>query len=129
MSELEILVKLLELFGLPLVAARILSVLLMEGRPLSLEELSRRTGYVKSHVSTALRYLEEKLLIERIYGKRRKLIIRLREGALRDLVREHIERIKTSIHEVLEAIQRRGGPEEAVRELLRILEELESKKR
>ncbi len=119
-------VRFLVLIGLPLVAARILSVLIMEGRPLSLDELSRKTGYVKSHISTTLKYLEEKLVIEKIYGKRKKLMVKLKEGALKNLLMDHIEKLKNHINEIIEYMSYSEKRIDAIiRDLSDVLEKLE----
>ncbi len=53
----KILAGFLTMLGLPMAAAAALAVLLVEGVPLGLSELSRKTGYAKSHLSQYLRTL------------------------------------------------------------------------
>ncbi len=90
-------VKFLKMLGLPIASAIVLAVLLLESRPLSLDDLRRRTGYAKSHLSSSLRLLEEKLLIERIIGPRRRVLFRVRRDALVRLLHEHLSELREGI--------------------------------
>jgi DNA-binding transcriptional regulator GbsR (MarR family) len=57
--------------GLPAAAAAALAVLIVEGVPMGLSEISRRTGYSKGHLSVYLRTLSSRGLVERINVGRR----------------------------------------------------------
>lgn len=94
--------RLMMLLGLPPVATAIIATLLAEGRPLTLSELAEKTGYAKSHLSSALRILEEKLLVELKRGKRRSLLVSLRPGALEKAVIDHIREIRENLKAILD---------------------------
>ncbi len=99
MVGVEALASLLTLLRLPKVAALVLSVLLIESRPMSLSEISIATGYAKSHLSSALKLLESSSLVERVvYGK--KVLFKPRKKALENLVRKHMEDISRSLGNV-----------------------------
>jgi len=88
------LVNLLTMLRLPFAAALVLSTLIRKGRPLALNELAEATGYAKSHLSSALRLLEEKCLIERIRVRGRKYLFRAKSGSVISLLREHLGEIR-----------------------------------
>ncbi len=98
-------IKLLRLLGLPLAAATALAVLLLESRPLSLSELSKKTGYAKSHLSNAVRLLEEKLLIERIVLPRKKVLFKAKKEALIKLLRNHLAELRNSLQNVIDNVK------------------------
>lgn len=93
--------RLLKLLGLPTSAAVILTVLLLEVKPMSLSELSRKTGYAKGHLSTSLRLLEEKSLIERITTRGRKVLFDVKTGAISRLVREYLNRLYSNLQDTI----------------------------
>ncbi len=98
-------IKLLKMLGLPIAAAVILTVLLIESKPMSLDDLRRKTGYAKSHLSSSLRLLEEKLLIERIIGPRRRVWFCVKRDALLKLLREHFSELKDYLHSVISELE------------------------
>ncbi len=100
-------IKLLRLLGLPLAAASALTVLLLESRPLSLSELSKKTGYAKSHLSNAIRLLEEKLLIERIVLPKKKVLFKAEKRALIKLLRNHLAELRSSLQNVIDNVKAR----------------------
>jgi len=87
--------------GLPAAAAAILATLLIESKPMDLDELSSKTGYAKSHLSSMLRLLEEKLLIEKIPGKSRKVYFKAKRDALTKIIHQHLRRIRNSLRDTL----------------------------
>ena len=99
-------VSLLVFLGLPNVAATALAVLLTASEPLTLTELSNRTGYAKSHLSTHLRYLARSGLVE--YVRRHgKAFYKARKDALLDLIHKHLKDLKHHLdyinHEIRDA--------------------------
>ena len=94
------LIKLFRCIGLSNVAAHVLSTLLLENKPLSLDELSDKSGYAKSHISSALTLLENMVLIEKIHGKRRKLLVKVNENIIRRLLKEHLVKLKKILHRI-----------------------------
>lgn len=93
--------RLLKMLGLPTSAALAFAVLLLEVRPMSLDELCERTGYAKSHLSTSLRLLEEKLLTRRVFGRGRKVFFTVKKDALKMLLQEHLARLHSNISDVI----------------------------
>jgi len=100
----DALVSLLTTLRLPIAAAMALSVLLRSGRPMALSELSEATGYAKGHLSTVLRLLEEKSLVERVRVSGRKLLFRARVEGLRALLKEHLNELKAYLRSVAEEL-------------------------
>jgi len=100
------LAKLLQLTGLSATAALILAILIVEGRPLSLKELSEKTGYAKGHLSSILQFLESRKLVERVYEKRRKLLVKVKERAVSNLLREHLSTLREIIQEIILEIKK-----------------------
>jgi len=94
--SLDAIASFLMRLDLPRVASLTLATLLMASEPLTLTELSERTGYAKSHISYALRLLERASLIERIASGRQ---VRFRAGgeALERAIRRHITDLRTSV--------------------------------
>ncbi|MCD6301379.1 MAG: helix-turn-helix domain-containing protein [Staphylothermus sp.] len=86
-------VGLLVFLGLPSVAASALAVLITASKPLTLTELSNRTGYAKSHLSTHLRYLARTGLVEYI-RKHGRAFYRARKDALLNLIHKHLKELK-----------------------------------
>lgn len=80
------LIQLFSFLGLPPVAATALAVLVMEARALSLSELSQKTGYAKSHLSTHLKHLAVNGYVEAVKTKRRILYRVDKNGVLRHLL-------------------------------------------
>ncbi len=101
---MDTLVNLLITLRLPVAAAIALSTLLRSGRPMALSELSEATGYAKGHLSTVLRLLEEKSLVERIRVSGRKLLFQARVEGLRTLLREHISELKAYLRSIAEEL-------------------------
>ncbi len=93
---MRLLVDLLRTLGLPSGAAAALAVLIIENCPLGLNELSRKTGYAKSHLSLYMKTLASRGLVELIRDGRR-LYYRASNNALFSLLREHLNRIKVAI--------------------------------
>ncbi len=113
-------VRLLVALGLPVAAARVAGILLEEDRPLSLDELSRRTGYAKSHVHAMLRLLESRLVVRRHYAGRRILYSTDPRGIER-LIMNHIRELLEALEEADERVRERLG--RVVHMLKRIEEE------
>ncbi len=112
------LIMLLAKLGLPLGAATALAVLLIEKTPMCLSELSRKTGYAKSHLSIYLRTLASKRLVEiNRYGRR--IYYRASNNALSRLLKEHFE----SIYLTLQYIKQSSSMSD---ELSRLLGDLEN---
>jgi len=116
---------------LPPAAASVLSTLMREMEPMTLGELAEATGYAKSHLSSAIRLLEEKSLVERLRDRRGRPLFRARERSLSKLVEERLREIhfylrsvaaKTSSESVLDAVR---VLETELSSLLRRLEEVE----
>ncbi len=113
------LVKLLKMIGLPATVALVLAVLIVENKPLSLNELSAKTGYTKGHLSSILRLLETRELIERVYERRRKLMVKVRGNAIFKLLKEHLRNLRKATQEAIAQIR-----DEIVSELKLVDEEL-----
>lgn len=94
--------------GLSNVSANVLSILVRKDRPMSLDELAEESGYVKSHVLYASNILERMMLIEKSYFKRR-LIIKVRKGAITKLLKHYMQKIKDSLGKILKEIQDTKG--------------------
>jgi len=87
------LIYLFNFLGLPRVASFILAVLLIENRELSLNDLVLKTGYAKSHLSTAVRTLMAYGLIEyRNHGRRK--LYRVNKDGLINFLKNHIRSYK-----------------------------------
>lgn len=119
-------IKFLMLTGLPMAAASILATLLIESRPMDLNELSHLTGYAKSHLSAMARLLEERKLIERIRLRGKKVLFRAKKEAIVSILRNHIDELRKALHSAsseleihMESISRL---EHGLSELLRKLE-------
>ena len=124
---LEAVVYLLRMLGMPTSSSIVLATLLAESRPMGLDELCERTGYAKSHLSASLRLLEERRLVERVAAKGRRVLFRVREGALSRLLHEHLSELSHSIRRVVEEGREIGVGEKLgrlERELRRVLEEV-----
>lgn len=93
------LVKLMTLLGLPPVAGIILSVLLTSGTPLDLTELSRKTGYAKSHLSQTLKLLYAREIVDFYVERKKKYFIVNNQGLLKAL-REHINSLIDSLNQL-----------------------------
>ncbi|MGB9827149.1 hypothetical protein IMZ38_05115 [Thermosphaera chiliense] len=93
------LVKLMTLLGLPPVAGIILSVLLTSGTPLDLTELSRKTGYAKSHLSQTLKLLYAREIVDFYVERKKKYFIVNNQGLLKAL-REHINNLIDSLNQL-----------------------------
>ncbi len=103
---------------LPLAASIALSTLLREARPMSLGELSVATGYAKSHLSAALRLLEERSLVVRTHRRGRRIFFSAKSGVVKRLVREHLLDLKRGISRSLSEL----GESLPVKEGLRVVE-------
>ncbi len=84
--------------GLPAAAAAVLETLYSHGRPMSLDEISRATGYARSHVHAMLRILEERLAVKRVIARRRVLYV-ADPQALEKLLASHIRNLRESLEE------------------------------
>ncbi len=100
------LAKLLQLTGLSATAALVLAILIIEERPLSLKELSEKTGYAKGHLSSILQFLESRKLIEKVYEKRRKLLVKVKKKAISNLLKEHLSMLREIIQETIKEIRK-----------------------
>ncbi|RLG76286.1 MAG: hypothetical protein DRO23_01215 [Thermoprotei archaeon] len=100
------LAKLLQLTGLSATAALVLAILIIEERPLSLKELSEKTGYAKGHLSSILQFLESRKLIEKAYEKRRKLLVKVKKKAISNLLKEHLSMLSEIIQETIKEIRK-----------------------
>lgn len=90
------LVDLLMFLGLPAVAASALAVLIKESIPLSLSELSEKTGYAKSHLCTHLKHLVFNGLVKVKKVGRKKLFYTDRDTLTR-LIIKHLNELKSRI--------------------------------
>ncbi len=99
------LINLFTMLRLPFAAALVLSTLIRERKPLALNELVEATGYAKSHLSSALRLLEEKYLIERIRVRGRKHLFRVRAEGVIALIRDHLSEIRAYLKSVAEEFE------------------------
>ncbi len=100
----KIIANLLVTLGLPLGAAMALAVLLSEGVPLGLSELSEKTGYAKSHLSLYLKTLASRGLV-RVERRGRRLYYSASINGLVEYVREHLEKISTSLSAASQAVK------------------------
>ncbi len=99
------LINLFTMLRLPFAAALVLSTLIRERKPLALNELVEATGYAKSHLSSALRLLEEKYLIERIRVRGRKHLFRVRAEGVIALIRDHLSEIRAYLKSVADEFE------------------------
>ncbi len=99
------LINLFTMLRLPFAAALVLSTLIRERKPLALNELVEATGYAKSHLSAALRLLEEKYLIERIRVRGRKHLFRVRAEGVIALIRDHLSEIRAYLKSVADEFE------------------------
>jgi len=102
---MESLVNLLMMLRLPFAAALVLSTLMHKRKPLALNELVEATGYTKSHLSSALRLLEEKHLIERRRVHGRKHLFQAKTEGLIILIYEHLSKIHTYLRSVMNELE------------------------
>ena len=120
-------VRLVNLFrwaGLSDIAAFTLSTLLTEDKPLSLDELSQRMGYAKSHILYAINLLEKMILVEKIRGKRRKILIKANKGVIKKIIKEHLLRLKYILNEILSDIKDREKRRDFIHEIRSIESEI-----
>lgn len=94
------LIELLTFLGLPMVAASALAVLIKESIPLTLNELSEKTGYAKSHLSMHLKHLVFNGLVKIRQVGRKKLYYAERE-VLTHLLSRHLNELKIRIEFVV----------------------------
>ncbi|WP_052833641.1 hypothetical protein [Staphylothermus hellenicus] len=90
------LVDLLMFLGLPGVAASALAVLIKESIPLSLNELSQKTGYAKSHLCTHLKHLAFNGLVK-VKKVGRKKLFYTDGDTLARLILKHLSELKSRI--------------------------------
>ncbi len=100
----KIIANLLVTLGLPLGAAMALAVLLAEGGPLGLSELSEKTGYAKSHLSLYLKTLASRGLV-RVERRGRRLYYSASINGLVEYIREHLEKISTSLSAASQSVK------------------------
>ncbi len=93
---MKLLINLLRILGLPLGAAAALAILIVEGTPLGLSELSQKTGYAKSHLSLYMKTLASRGLVELVRDGRR-IYYKASNNALSYLLKEHLSKIKVAI--------------------------------
>lgn len=123
---MKLLVNLLRILGLPLGAAAALAILIVEGTPLGLGELSRKTGYAKSHLSLYMKTLASRGLVELVRDGRR-IYYRASSSALMRLLRDHFAGIKTAIDSTSSIIRDEtlsSSLRELARELHRLIEKI-----
>ncbi len=92
-------IALLTFIGIPVAAASLITTLLRESRPLTLRDLSERTGYAKSHLSTHLKHLVNAGLVE-IHREKGKIKYSVRKNAVVQLVQQHLHRLHLYIRQV-----------------------------
>ncbi len=114
------LVELLNFLGMPRVAAVALAVLLSESKALSLTELSRKTGYAKSHLSTHLKILAIHGLVVVVRDKK-KILYSANRRSVVNMIRNHLDRLRIMI----ETASKYLGDQEIRPKLSRISHELE----
>ncbi len=93
------LVALLTFIGIPVAAASVITTLLHESRPLTLRDLSERTGYAKSHLSTHLKHLVNAGLVE-IHHEKGKIRYSVRKKAVVQLLQQHLHKLHIYIRQV-----------------------------
>jgi len=94
--SLDAIASLLMRLDLPRVASLTLATLLIASEPLSLAELSERTGYAKSHLSYAVKLLERSSLIDRVVvGKQ--IMFKAKKEALEEVIRRHLMDLRNSL--------------------------------
>ncbi len=93
------LITLLTFIGIPVAAASVITTLLHESRPLTLGDLSERTGYAKSHLSTHLKHLVNAGLVE-VHRERGKIKYSIRKKAVVRLVHQHLHKLHVYIRQV-----------------------------
>lgn len=91
------LVKLMTALGFPPVAGVVLAVLIASQTPLNLTELSKKTGYAKSHLSQTLKLLHARRIVDSYVDKKKKYYVINKQGLMKEL-EEHIEIILESLH-------------------------------
>jgi DNA-binding transcriptional regulator GbsR (MarR family) len=111
------LTNLFTVLRLPFAAALVLSILIRSGKPLALGELVEATGYAKSHLSSVLRLLEEKSLVERIRVSGRKYLFRARTEGMVTLIREHLSELRAHLRSIADELE-----DEDVINAVRVLE-------
>lgn len=92
-------IALLTFIGIPVAAASVITTLLRESRPLTLRDLSERTGYAKSHLSTHLKHLVNAGLVE-IHREKGKIKYSVRKSAVVQLVQQHLHKLHLYIRQV-----------------------------
>jgi len=108
---------LLSLIGLKPNMVKIMTLLLLSNRALSLRELSELTGYGKSRVSEIMKVLEARGLVEVSIDKKR-TYYRARIDALIRHVEEHVRSLARSLEE--------AHRESGIRDFLEIASKLHS---
>ena len=93
------LVALLTFIGIPVAAASVITTLLHESRPLTLRDLSERTGYAKSHLSTHLKHMVNAGLIE-VHYEKGKVRYSVRKKAIVQLLHQHLHKLHIYIRQV-----------------------------
>jgi len=109
---------------------KIIAVLLVEGKPVSLQEISKKTGYSPSMISLSLDFLEVLGIIQRVKKTAdRKLYVELKGDLLETLKKAILLKIQKSVNnsfiefdDAKEKLKKFNGKNE---KLLRTLETLE----
>lgn len=109
---------------------KIIAVLLVEGNPVSLQEISKKTGYSPSMISLSMDFLEVLGVIKRVKKTAdRQLYIELTGDLLESLKRAILIRTQKSIHnslaefeETKEKLGKSGSKNEKILKTLEILE-------
>ncbi|MEM2009296.1 MAG: MarR family transcriptional regulator [Thermosphaera sp.] len=94
---MKIWIKLMTALGFPPVAGVVLAALITSKTPLNLTELSRRTGYAKSHLSQTLKLMHARNVVESYVEKKKKYYVLNMKGLLKEL-EQHIDNILDSLH-------------------------------
>ncbi|MEF2071706.1 GbsR/MarR family transcriptional regulator [Consotaella aegiceratis] len=84
----------LETLGMPPIAARLLSLLLLESGPISFGDLAKRLGVSRGSISMNARMLEEKRIIERLsFDGERQDFFQLTTKPLANLLNDRVGRM------------------------------------
>ena len=98
-TDMKSLTSLLTFIGIPFAAASVITILLRESRPVTLRDLSERTGYAKSHLSTHLKHLVNAGLVE-VHREKGRIKYSVRKKAIIQLLHQHLHRLHTYIQQV-----------------------------
>ena len=91
--------------GLPRVAALALAILLIEQTHLSLEDLAHRTGYARSCLSSHLKSLAARGLVE-ITREGKRVLYRARAESITKLLVEHLASLRALLITASQSLER-----------------------